>query len=68
MFNWKFLNVWMSNDVVERHYKCQNTGAYRCKEYKLGKSYKTVTYCLPDSENYNIKTEQELLDIINELK
>jgi len=58
-FLWKFHNVVMGKRV-ERHYKCQNTGAWKCKEFKLGGGLKAITYALPDSEDYNIESEEIL--------
>ncbi len=60
-FDWKFLNVVINKATTERHYKCNNTGAFMCKEFKLGGGLKSITYSLPNSEDYNIKTIEELI-------
>lgn len=60
-FNWKFLNVVINKKTTERHYKCENTGSYRCDEFKCGGGLKSITYSLPNSEDYNIKSEEELI-------
>lgn len=60
-FRWKFLNVFVTAKVVERHYKCQITEAYRCDEYKPGGKLIRQTYSLPASKEYNICSEEELV-------
>lgn len=60
-FSWKKLNIVLAKKNTEYHYRCENTGAFMCKEYKAGGGLKRVTYSLPDSEDYNIKTEEELI-------
>ena len=59
MFDWKFTNVVMGK-IVERHYKCKNTGSWKCEEYKNGGGLKDTSYCLPDSQDYSIKNEIDL--------
>jgi hypothetical protein len=60
-FDWKFLNVVINKATTERHYKCINTGAFMCKEFRLGGGLKSITYSLPNSDDYNIKTIEELV-------
>lgn len=64
MFNWKFHNVVINKRTVERHYKCQNTGAWRCKEFKKGGGLKEVSFALPSSDDYNIESEESLLNAL----
>lgn len=65
-FQWKFLNVLVVGKTTERHYKCQNTGAYKCAEYKYGGQLKGISYCLPNSDDYNITSEDHLLKLLNQ--
>jgi hypothetical protein len=60
-FDWKFLNVVINKTTTERHYKCTNTGSFMCKVFKLGGGLKSITYSLPNSEDYDIKTIEELV-------
>lgn len=60
-FDWRFFNVVINKKTTEKHYKCHKTGAFKCKEFKYGNGIKSITYSLPDSEEYDIKTEEELL-------
>jgi len=60
-FSWKKANVVLLKGISEYHYKCEKTGAFMCKEYKEGGGLKSITYAIPDSEDYNIKTEEELI-------
>jgi hypothetical protein len=59
-FEWEFSTVFVGKKTTERHFKCKKTGAWKCKEFKYGGGLKSITYSLPDSEDYNIKTEEEL--------
>lgn len=66
-FSWKFHCSWHSQKYIERHYKCQNTGAWKCclfKEFNpITEECKAMntTYALPQSTTYNIKSEQALM-------
>ena len=67
VFDWKYYSSYVTSKTSERHYKCQNTGAFKCVETK-GNCYfgeakvKNITYSLPNSIEYDIKTENELFD------
>ena len=60
-FKWKWHNNFRHNNKAEIHYKCEKTGAWKCKEFKEGGGLKSITYSMPESEDYNIKTEEELI-------
>jgi hypothetical protein len=60
-FSWKFHNVVTNKKTTERHYKCSITGCFMCKEFKAGGGLKSITYSLPDSEDYNINSLPELI-------
>ena len=60
-FKWEKVNSFLGRKIAEYHYKCANTGAYMCKEYKEEGGLKSITYAMPESDDYNIKTEEELI-------
>ena len=60
-FSWVKANSFLGRKTAEYHYKCEKTGAFMCKEYKEGGGLKSVTYSMPNSEDYDIKTEEELI-------
>ena len=67
VFDWRLINTFSTRKTYEVHYKCINTGAYKCIEYKgdayLGSlRFKGESFSLPNSDDYNIDTEDKLLN------
>ena len=64
LFDLKKHNIYILKKISEHHFKCTNTGAWRCDEYRYGGGFKRRTYCLPDSEEYDIDSEQQLKKLL----
>ena len=71
-FSWTYHSSWVTRKSSERHYKCKITGSYKCVEYKgdsfLGNSkFKSESFSLPNSDDYNIESEEKLRELLKEI-